>query len=354
MTAEDTEGADFLVMGETVFVSDYSYRRGERVFSELNAGESGFRFVSVDDTDEEAVAARIREEGVRAIICTMRNYTGPLYEALPRGGVIARFGVGHDSIDKVKATAHGLWVTNTPGVLENGVAEHGVFMMGMLARQLTAQCADMKEGRWIHREGLELRGRPVAIIGFGRIGRKLGQKAVRGFEMEVIGCGRASPEEFASRNGRTLEELRAELGFAEYTNDIASAVGRAEFVVICAAATPETRHLVDRKFLSRMREGAFLVNTARGSLVNEDDLYDALATGRLAGAALDVFEEEPYVPACEAKDLRTLANVILTPHIASHTEESNDAIARCAAQTVMVALTEGVEGLENVVNRGGN
>ncbi len=349
---------------ETVFVSEYSYARGRRVFEGLNA-EGALRFVAVPD-EEAALAERIRAEGVRAFVASGAVFSGPLYEALAEGGIIVRFGVGHEGIDKAKARKHGVWVANTPGCLENAVAEHGLWLMGCLARKLPEQMRDLREGKWRAREGGELGGRKLAIVGFGRIGRHLCRKAALGLGMAVTGVGRAPESEYAAALERSMESLREEFGFEAYRTDREAVLREADFAVVLAAATGRTRHLVDERFLGEMKRGAFLVNLARGSLVDEGALYDALVAGRIAGAALDVFEKEPYVPSgvhvdrggleidagasAEAvKDLRLLPNVIMTPHVASDTEEANDAMARCAARTVKAALEGNAESLGNLI-----
>ena len=352
-------------MIETVFVSEYVYERGRRVFDALNA-EGELRFVVVED-EEVALAAQIRAEGVRGFIAGGAVFSGPLYEALAEGGIIVRFGVGHEGVDKELAAKRGVLVANTPGCSENAVAEHGLWLMGCLARKLPEQMRDLMEGKWRSREGAELSGRKLAIIGFGRVGRILCRKAAQGLGMVVTGVGRAPESEHAERLGIAVEELRSEFGYAEYRTDREAVLREADFVVVLAPATDETRHLVDGKFLGEMKSGAFLVNLARGTLVDEVALYDALVAGGIAGAALDVFEREPYVPAGshvdrggleleagvsaeEVKDLRGLPNVIMTPHVASDTKEANDAMARCAAETVRVALHGEAESLGNLVS----
>jgi|TARA_B110000438_G_scaffold269151_1_gene285293 lactate dehydrogenase-like 2-hydroxyacid dehydrogenase len=320
-----------------VFVSESSYAKGKLVYDAENAKSGELRFVAVPDADEEALGQRIREEGVQAFIARPVVFSGPLYEALGDGGIIVRFGVGHDGIDKAKAKACGVKVANTPGCLENAVAEQGLWLMGCLARGLAQLMSSTAKGEWKPSRGFELRGRTLAIVGFGRIGRRLGEIANNGFGMEVIGVGQ-----------RPASEVE-KCSFARYTNDLEGALAEADFVAVCAAATDATRHLVDATFLEAMRTSAYLVNLARGTLVDEAALFDALEQGGIAGAGLDVFMEEPYAPVDPARDLRTLSNAIMTPHTASYTVEANEAMAQMTVETVRTALLGDANDLNNLV-----
>jgi phosphoglycerate dehydrogenase-like enzyme len=253
------------------------------------------------------------------------KYVGKLYDVLPRGGVIARFGVGHDGIDKEKATTAGLFCTNTPGVLDESVAEHAILLMLAAARRLPALADEMRRGHWaLGPSGIELCGKTIAVIGGGRIGQATARIASRGFGMRTIGCR------------RTLR-AGASTAFDSVTDDFQSAVGDADFVSLHVNAEPANHHFVNRNRLAMMPPRAWLINTARGSVVDEAALYEALAGERLAGAALDVFDREPYVPVDPSRDLRTLPNVILVPHVGSHTREANRGMALRALQNVTLA-----------------
>ncbi len=264
------------------------------------------------------------------------KYLGALYQALPRGGVIARFGVGHDGIDKGKATAAGILCTNTPGVLDDSVAEHAMLLILAAARRLPALTAEMRAGTWaLGPAGLELRGKTLAIIGSGRIGQATARIASRGFGMRTVGCRR-----------RPSSDSTAAGLFDSITTDFETAVRDADFVSLHLNAEPGNVRFVDRARLALLPERAWLINTARGAVVDERDLYDALAARRLAGAALDVFDREPYVPADPARDLRTLPNVVLTPHVGSHTREANRMMATRALQNIQRAEVRDYAGMD--------
>jgi len=326
---------------DDIYVSSISYNKAKSTFENLTK-ETGYRFVSVEE-EESSLAKMIKENNIKAFIADIYPYTNELYTALPKGGIIARYGVGHDSIDKEKATANGLIVANTPGVLDNAVAEHACWLIGSSARHLHTAHSSTTAGDWVPQGGVELRGRKVAILGFGRIGQSLCQKLSFGFGMDVTGVDIRPEEEFT--------ELRKSVGFNKYTIDREAALAEADYVVLLMAVVPATKHIADQNFFKQMKPSAILVNSARGALVNENALFDALITEEIAGAALDVFEREPYQPLDSSKDLRTLGNVLVTPHVGSNTEESNAAMAITAAKNIITILEQGAKACPNVVNR---
>jgi phosphoglycerate dehydrogenase-like enzyme len=286
--------------------------------------------------DETSLARQVGERGVRHVIVGSVKYTGPLYDALSGGGVIARFGVGHDGIDKEKATAAGVLCTNTPHVLDASVAEHAILLMLGAARRIATLASEMRAGTWaLGPAGLELRDKTLAIVGAGRIGEATARIARQGFGMRTIGFR------------RTLPRMPAE-PFDSVTTDFASAVQDADFVSLHINAEPANYQFLNRERLALIPQRAWLINTARGTVVDEQSLYDAVAGGRLAGAALDVFDREPYVPADPSRDLRMLANVLLTPHVGSHTREANRGMAERALQNVIRAERGEFDGMDLV------
>lgn len=302
-----------------VLVTEAEYRRAPEVFE-----SAPVRCIATTG-DEDALAAAVAHHGARYVIVGSVKYEGRLYETLPRGGVIARFGVGHDGIDKQKATTAGLFCTNTPSVLDESVAEHAILLMLAAARRLPALDAEMRREHWaLGSAGIELRGKTLAIVGGGRIGQATARIASQGFGMRTIACRR-----------KTV--TTATPPFDQVTTDLSATVRDADFVSLHLNAEPANHHFIDRARLAMMPPHAWLINTARGSVVDELALYDALAGERLAGAALDVFDREPYVPADPSHDLRHLPNVILAPHVGSHTREANRGMAERALQNVMLA-----------------
>ncbi|WP_018970338.1 NAD(P)-dependent oxidoreductase [Rubritalea marina] len=325
----------------TIYVSSISYHKAQSTFEQLNA-ETEYTFEPVNE-QEAPLAKQIQENDVKAFIADIYPYTGALYSALPRGGIIARYGVGHDSIDKNLATQHGLYVANTPGVLDNAVAEHACWMMGAISRHLHTSHRTTIANQWLPQAGVELRGRKVAILGFGRIGQNLCQKLSFGFGMDIIGVD-IQPEE-------NFTDLKESVGFSRYTTDRDAALADADYVVLLMAVVPATKHIANAEMFAKMKDSAILINSARGALVDENALYDALSNGDIAGACLDVFEVEPYQPQAAAKDLRVLHNVLLTPHVGSNTAESNAAMASTAAQNIITILEQGPAACPNLVNQ---
>ena len=304
-----------------ILVTDTEYGKAEPRFTNVR----GFECLRAPGNEDD-LAAAVRTLQVRYVIVGGRKFAGALYEALPRGGVIARFGVGYDGIDLKRATEAGLLCTNTPGVLDQSVAEHTMLLVAAAAKGVVTSAAGMTAKAWNPVTGVELRGKRLAIVGCGEIGRATARIASLGYGMQVVGC--SSPR---SAPPATLEH------FDTVTSDFAAAVRGADFVSIHIPANPQNARFVNRERLSLLEKRAWLVNTARGAVVDEAALFDALASGRLAGAALDVFEREPYVPAEGSGDLRTLANVILTPHDGSNTTEANHRMAERALQNIALA-----------------
>lgn len=286
---------------------------------------------------EVDLASVVREHGARHVIVGVERYAGSLYEALPRGGVIARFGVGHDGIDKSLATSCGLFCTNTPGVLDDSVAELTIALILTAWRRLPKMVAGARQGDWTVEIGGELRGRTLAVIGCGAIGCRVARIASAGFGMNVVGCDVGAVDE---------SRLRKDCGFAELSSDYPAAVRDADVVSLHIPANDATRHFMNAERLACLRPEAWLVNTSRGSVLDEAALYDAISAGRLAGAALDVFEHEPYRPVTPDKDLRMLRSVIMTPHIGSSTCQACDRMAMRALENVRLAEEGRYHGMD--------
>ena len=313
-----------------VLVTESEYRKAEARF--LSA--PGLQCLRAPDGEAD-LASAVHKARASHVVVGPGTYGGALYDALHAGGVIARFGVGHDGIDKARATAAGILCTNTPGVLDQSVAEHTMLLVAAAARRLVHASTSMAQGAWDPVTGGELRGKTLAIIGCGAIGRSVARIAFLGYGMKVVGCSRpgmpppGDPEFFAA-----------------VTNDFAMAVRDADFVSLHMSAARENRHFIDRDRLALLGERTWLINTARGWMVDEGALFAALAERRLAGAALDVFAQEPYAPAQGSGDVRTLANVILTPHVGSDTVEANGRMAERAIQNILFAEARAFEQMD--------
>jgi phosphoglycerate dehydrogenase-like enzyme len=315
-----------------VLVTEPEFRKAPDVFLSASTIEC-FPAPSGETDLAEAIASR---QARHAIIGHL-PYRQQLYESLNRGAVLARFGVGYESIDLARATTAGLLCTNTPGVLDQSVAELTMLLIAGAARHFTTIAGKMGEREWSPRTGVELAGKTLAIIGSGRIGHAVARIAAAGFQMRVIGC---------SRSAATV----ADPPFQGMTTDFSAAVQHADFVSLHMPASAENKRFLNRERLAAIRPDAWLINTARGAVVDEAALYDALAARRIAGASLDVFEREPYEPVEASRDLRTLPNVILTPHCGSNTTEANRAMAARAVANVEMG-ERGDFGRMDLLNR---
>jgi lactate dehydrogenase-like 2-hydroxyacid dehydrogenase len=317
-----------------VLVTDQEYVKAPQAF----AAAAGLNCRQAPG-EEAAFAQEVRETGCRAVIVGVERYEGELYDALTEsacgeGAVIARFGVGSDSIDKARCRESGIYVTNTPGVLDASVAEHAVWLMGALARRVAAHDARLKAGRFEPGPGTELNGLVLLVAGFGAIGRRVATIAGRGLGMRVVAADVLPPETLCDRLAMDLETVLGTHGLRRYSDDLDAELAEADVVSIHMPSIEQTRHFFRRERFARMKSSALLVNTARGPIVREADLFDALSAGRLGGAALDVFENEPYRPVEAGKDLRTLENVVLTPHVGSNTHACNRRMAVAALRNV--------------------
>ena len=266
--------------------------------------------------------------------------SGRLYEALgetggAQGAIISRFGVGHDSIDKHLARQHGIVVTNTPGVLDRSVAEHTLWLIGSLARHVATCHWPMKSGQWHRAPGWNcVAGRWVSSDL-----ERLVERWLRSRISDLV-CGSSQPTAYpprsiaAARRKRVRRRSSASSVWTNTLTDIDRIFRDADVLSIHLPAVEATRNFVNADRLASMKPDGLLINTARGSVLDEDALYEAMSSGRLAGAALDVYQHEPYRPQSPGRDLRTLPNIVLTPHIGSNTVEANEAMARAALGNV--------------------
>lgn len=246
----------------------------------------------------------------------------------PNLKVVSKHGVGVDNIDLKAAQKYGVVVANAPGTNSVSVAEMAFTLILTLARQLPYFFEQVKKKDWgATRFGLELEGKIIGIVGFGRIGKTVGQFA-NAFGMKVLFFDPFISTDVSSYQKVTLEQLFRE----------------ADFITLHAPLSDETREMVNDKLLALMKKEAYLVNTARGELINEDALYRSLKENRIAGAALDVFTHEPPFES----PLFSLPNVIATPHISSHTREANLKMGNIAAENI-IRVFAGQEPLYRVV-----
>ena len=261
-----------------------------------------------------------RIAGAEALIVGMDTITADVIAAADRLGVIAKHGVGVDTIDLDAARAHGVRVVFAPGSNSRAVAEFTFGLILDASRRIAVSHQQVTEGGWPKLFGPELGGKTMGIVGFGRIGRQLAKYA-EAFGMTVLAHDPYVP-------ASEMAALGAEAA------DLDGLLPRADVVSLHLPADPATGPLLGRARLRRMKPGAFLVNAARGGLIDEDALAGMLHSGQLAGAALDAFTDEPLGDS----PLRTAPNVLLTSHIAACTPEANHAMGVTIAEDVVRVL----------------
>jgi D-3-phosphoglycerate dehydrogenase len=266
------------------------------------------------------------------IVRSGTKVTRELIERAGRLKVIGRAGVGVDNVDLEAATERGIIVANAPQSTVISAAEHTIGLLLGLSRNIPQAYAAMKEGRWERSRygGLELAGKTLGLVGFGRIGQQVARRAA-GLEMRVLAYDpHVAPERFRALGADRAASLDALLA-------------EADFVTLHATLTEETRGMIGRDQIAQAKDGVRIVNVARGELVDEDALVEGLRSGKVAGAALDVFSAEPY-----AGPLLEFDHVIVTPHLGASTEEAQDRAGTIVAEQVAAALDGRV--VTNAVN----
>ena len=255
--------------------------------------------------------------GVSAALAGSEPYTAKVFKALPDLKIVARAGVGWDAVDTAAATEHGVVVTIAPGTNQDAVAEHTFMLILALAKNLIAQHQPIRDGKWPRQANLPIRGRVLGLVGLGRIGKAV---ALRGlaFGMKIVAYEPYPDREFTNMNGITLASLE-------------EVMKQGDYISLHLPAMANTKHLINARSLALMKKTAFLINTARGAVVDELALAEALKNRTIAGAGLDVFEEEP--PPADHPFLK-LDNVVFTAHTAGVDTQSRDEMANLAARCI--------------------
>ncbi len=261
-----------------------------------------------------------------------------VFEAAPKLRIVAQYAVGYDNIDVKEATKRGIYVTNTPGVLTETTADFAFALLMAAARRVVEADRYVREGKWkvawhpMMMLGYDVHGRTLGIVGMGRIGAAVARRA-KGFGMRIL---------YYDMIRR--EDLEKELG-VEYV-PLEKLLEESDFVSLHVPLTEETYHMIGEEQLRRMKRTAILVNTSRGKVVDQKALYKALKEGLIAGAGLDVFEQEPIPP---DDPLLKLENVVLAPHAASASHETRSRMAEIVAEN-LIAFKRG-EVPPNLVNQ---
>ncbi len=240
--------------------------------------------------------------------------------------IIANYAVGYNNIDVEEAKKREIMVTNTPGVLTDAVADHAVGLLFSVAQRILEADQYTRAGEYKAWGpelflGADVTGKKLGVVGFGRIGLAVAERMKNGFGMEIL-----------YHDIEKNEEMEEKLG-AKYMK-LEDLLKESDFVTLHTALTDETKHLISKEKIEMMKPGAYLINTSRGPVIDEKSLIEALKEKKIAGAALDVFENEPEL----SPGLADLKNVVLTPHIASATKDTRNKMAEMAASNVIAAL----------------
>lgn len=266
------------------------------------------------------------------IIRSATKVTSEVIDAAANLKVIGRAGSGLDNVDRTAATKKGIVVMNTPGGNTITTAEHTISLLFSLARKIPQATMSMKAGKWEKKKfmGVELFNKTLGVIGIGNIGSQVAKRA-QGLAMNVIAYDPFLSEDKAKAMG--VEKV-----------DLQDLFRRSDFITIHTPLTPETKNMINKETIEMMKNSVRIINCARGGIINEKDLYDAVIDGKIAGAALDVFEKEPP----ENNPLLTLDNVIATPHLGASTKEAQENVAIAVAEQVVDYLIHNT--IRNAVN----
>lgn len=283
-----------------------------RHFSEFSPEQMNFLVSNGYEVEENTTSGAYtydllieKVKDVYAVFAGLERWDDSVFKAAQNLKLVCRAGVGYDNIDLESAKKHGVIVANTAGSNSQSVAEHALSLMLSLKRHLPRYDHRMKQGRWIREISTEISGQTVGLIGVGRIGTAL-SSMLKGFNVQLLGF-----------DAYTDNNRLCALGIVPVSFEYL--VRSSDIISLHVPETPETRHMINKETLAMMKKSVLLVNTARGGLVNEKDLYDALVQKTIAGAALDVFKIEPVQ---ENNLFLSLENVIVTPHISAYTREA--------------------------------
>lgn len=307
-----------------VIIQKDLYERSNEVFvSAQNKHEIEFLVTNI--LDEEAMLKH-HKNGINCFVIGAEKYSDSFYDSLLKGSVVIRYGVGYNAVPVSLCKEKGIQVAYTPGTLTDSVVEHTIALLLATARNISVLDQSVHQHEWKGIRGVELKGKTIAILGYGNIGKAVAHIAHTGFGMNVNVF-----------NHREIEKI-SEINIA--TTDFRTAVENADIVSVHMAATPDTAGYINTDKIAMMKDGVILINTARGELINETDLYTALEKGKIVAAGLDVFAKEPYNPTNE-HDFRTLDNVVLTPHCGSNTFEASSRMAESVVKNILAYYNKG-------------
>ena len=308
---------------QKVIVVEHIDESGIKVLEESNLAEVIYYD---DDICRETYLKDL--ETAHAVLARITELNGDMIRSANHLKIISKHGVGFDNFDVAAATERKIPITITPGANADAVAEHALSMMFSLARNILSVDSDLRENQFKKRQdyiGIELGGKTVGVVGLGRIGSRVALKCSQALNMTVLTYDPFISPEYARRFG------------AEWVDNIETILKTADFITFHCPLSDLTEHMVDTAQLKMMKKSAFIINTARGGIINEASLFEALKDNWISGAALDVFVEEPARP--DNNPLLSLNNAIVTPHLAGSAKESLMKLATMAAEEIVRVLS---------------
>lgn len=319
-------------MTYNVLIPDNVHESALNVFAKYNHG--AFNVIAPGKMSKDELMAALPEAHA-LIVRSPTAVTPEILTAAPQLKVVVRAGTGVDNIDLVEATKRGVVVMNAPAGNTIAAAEHAFGLMLALARHIPQAHMSLSQGKWDRKTfmGIELRDKTLGIVGFGRIGQAMAIRA-KAFEMRVLAYDPYNPH---------IKRLASELG-ADLV-DLDTLYSGSDFITLHPWLSDETRGMINKDTIAKMKRGMRIINIARGALIVDADLAEAIKSGQVAGAAVDVYKPEPPDP---TNPLLNLPGVVHTPHLAASTEEAQIAVAVEAAHHVMEALLH--EDYQNVCN----
>ena len=298
------------------------FTRSSEVFSSASK-EHGIQFFQTDVLDEKAML-ELHKEGTNCFVIGAEAYSREFYNSLHEGSAVIRYGVGYNAVPLDICISRKIKVGYTPGTLTDSVAEHTFALLLAVARKIPDLHQSMKSNIWKGQSGIELKGKTLALIGYGQIGQSVAKIAIFGFGMKVTAYD--------------IREIDRNNLISKYSNNFNEIVKNADIISLHMATVPDTIGFIDKERITMMKDGVIFINTARGELVVEKDLFEALESGKISAAGLDVFSKEPYNPDSKI-DFRKLKNTILTPHCGSNTTEASMRMAEMVVKNILAFYT---------------